>query len=83
MPINKGYLTAGRDSKSDECLTPRYAVLPIVKYLKQKNYKNILCPFDKNDSWYVRVLADNNFKVKFSHIENKDFFTYKKTIYVI
>ena len=32
--LNVGYLTANRDAESDECLTPRYAVSPIVKYLK-------------------------------------------------
>lgn len=76
MSLNKGYLTAGRDAKSDECLTPRYAVEPIVKYLKAKNFKKILCPFDKQDSWYVRVLSSNGFDVVFSHIETKDFFAY-------
>lgn len=74
--LNVGYLTANRDAESDECLTPRYAVLPIVKYLKIKGYNNILCPFDKQDSWYVRVLQSNGFNVKYSHIETKNFFTY-------
>ena len=76
MPMNVGYLTAGRTEESDEWLTPRYAVEPLVKYLKAKNYKNILCPFDKVDSWYVRVLKKNGFSVKFSHKETKDFFEY-------
>jgi hypothetical protein len=77
MGMNVGYLTAGRDAMSDECLTPRYAVTPIVKYLKLKGYKNILCPFDKDDSFYVRVLKDNGFNVQNSHLENRDFFDIK------
>lgn len=39
--MNIGYLTANRDAESDEYLTPRYAVLPIIKYLKMKGYNNI------------------------------------------
>lgn len=74
MAINVGYLTAGRDSASDECLTPRYAVTPIIKYLKDKGYENILCPFDKANSFYVRELSSNGFKVAYSHKDEVDFF---------
>ena len=56
MGMNTGYLTAGRGKESDECLTPRYGVLPIVKHLRNRGYKKILCPFDKSDSMFVRVL---------------------------
>lgn len=77
MGMNTGYLTAGRGPESDECLTPRYAVLPIVKYLKAKGFKTIWCPFDTADSFYVRVLQSEGFKVIFSHIDvNYDFFKY-------
>lgn len=76
MPMNVGYLTAGRSAESDEVLTPRYAVQPIVKYLKAKNYKKILCPFDKADSQYVRVLKANGFDVNWSHINTTSWFTY-------
>ena len=31
MGLNKGYLTAGRTAESDEYLTPRYVVEPIIK----------------------------------------------------
>lgn len=76
---NNQYLNAGRNEESDECLTPRYAVEPIVKYLKAKGYKNILCPFDKEDSHFVRVLQREGFSVTYSHImRRKDFFTYAK-----
>ena len=36
---NNQYLNAGRNEESDECLTPRYAVEPVVKYLKAKDIK--------------------------------------------
>lgn len=74
MPINKGYLTAGRGYESDECLTPRYAVTPIIKYLEDRDYSNILCPFDKDDSFYVRELKFLGFNVTNSHLETMDFF---------
>ena len=72
--MNVGYLTAGRGPESDECLTPRYAVTPIIKHLKNRGYKTILCPFDKEDSFYVRELSANGFKVYHSHIDTVDFF---------
>lgn len=70
MPMNKGYLTSGRNAESDECLTPRYVVEPIVKYLKAKNFETIWCPFDLEHSLYVRILKENGFKVIHTHIEN-------------
>ena len=74
--MNVRYLTAGRNSESDECLTPRCAVLPIVKYLKQKGFKKIWCPFDLEDSMYVRVLKSADFDVIYTHknVSDGDFF---------
>lgn len=74
--MNVGYLTASRDSQSDECLTPRCAVLPIIKYLKRAGFQCIWCPFDKEDSMYVRVLSENGFDVVYTHkdVEDGDFF---------
>jgi hypothetical protein len=79
MGLNKGYLTVSRDAYSDEWLTPRYAVEPIMKYLNQKGYRNIWCPFDKSHSQYVRVLRKNDFDVTCSHKDHDDgdFFTIK------
>ena len=48
--INKGYLTCDRTTTGDEVLTPRYAVYPIIHYLKEKCFCEILCPFDKYNS---------------------------------
>lgn len=63
MAINKGYLTCDKTAEGDEVITPRYAVEPIVKYIKDKGYKTIWCPFDKEHSQYVRVLQRECFEV--------------------
>jgi len=74
--MNKAYLKSSSAPGSDECLTPRYGVLPIVKHLKAKGYKRIWCPFDKRDSMFVRVLQSEGFIVAYTHIEGGwDFLT--------
>lgn len=77
MAQNKGYLTAGNSRSSDETLTLRYAVEPIVKYLKEKAYKKILCPFSLYHSKYVEVLRENEFEVIYNDGE-MDFFNLTK-----
>ena len=64
---NNAYLKSGRNEGSDGCLTPRYVIEPILKYLKAKNYKKIWCPFDLEHSLYVRVLKENGFDVINTH----------------
>lgn len=56
MGINKGYLKADRSAISDEQFTPRYAILPLLKYLKPNS--TIWCPFDKADSAFVKVFKE-------------------------
>ena len=61
---------------NDECMTLGYAVEPIIKYIP-KNWV-VWCPFDKEDSEFVKHLKTNGIKVIFSHIENgQDFYTYE------
>lgn len=80
MALNIGYLTAKTDKKSDEVYTPRFAVLPIIKYLKQKGYKKIWCPFDTLDSNYFTTLNAHDFDVIVSHIDTgENFFEYEPT----
>jgi len=62
------------NSGNDEFYTPKYAVKPIIKYLKAKNFKNIWCPFDTKDSWFVKLLQAEAFNVFNSHIENNENF---------
>ena len=42
---------------SDEKYTPRYAVLPIIKYLSQK--ARVWCPFDTEHSEFVLALKEH------------------------
>jgi len=75
MGLNIGYLTSSSDKESDECLTPRYGVYPIVKHLQAKGYKKIWCPFDQSNSNFVKVLKSNGFIVNNSSLLNgRDFF---------
>lgn len=61
---------------NDECYTPRYGVLPIIKYLPENSV--VWCPFDTEESEFVKVLRENNFSVIASHISNGyDFYTYQ------
>lgn len=62
-------------NKNDEWYTPREAVLPILKYLKQSS--TIWCPFDTEESEYVKVLQQAGHNVIYTHIINgEDFFDY-------
>lgn len=59
--------------KNDEYKTPAYAVYPIMKRLKEGGV--VWCPFDKEDSQYVKVLSAHGFHVIYSHIKTgQDFF---------
>lgn len=61
-------------NKNDEYYTPEYAVEPIIKYIKSGS--TIWCPFDTEDSNYVRTFQSNGFDVVYGHISTgQDFFT--------
>ena len=61
---------------NDECMTLDYGVAPILKYLPKD--KVIWCPFDKEDSEFVRQLKQGGYNVVYSHIEKgQDFYTYE------
>jgi hypothetical protein len=58
---------------NDEWYTPKYAVKPILPYLKPKS--RILCPFDTEESFFVQVFRTAGHKVTATHISNgQDFF---------
>lgn len=68
--------------KNDECYTPRYGVIPIIKYIPKNSV--IWCPFDTKQSEFVKVLKENGFKVINSHIENgEDFYTFEPKVWDI
>jgi len=64
-----------KQSKTDEWYTTEDSVDMITPYLVRGGYKSILCPFDKQESNFVKVLSEQGFDVTYSHIETgTDFF---------
>ncbi len=64
-------------SQNDEHYTPEYAIRPIMKYLDKDKIKTIWCPFDTEDSLFVKIFRNEGFEVIATHIENnQDFFGY-------
>lgn len=61
-------------SINDECYTPDYAVFPLLKYLERFKGKTIWCPFDTDESEYVKILTANGHKVIYSHKDSGDNF---------
>ena len=54
---------------NDECMTPDYGVVPILKYIPQDAI--IWCPFDKEDSEFVKQIREMG--------NGQDFYTYEPT----
>lgn len=60
-------------SGNDEFYTPRYAIEPILKYVEKG--KTVWCPFDTEDSLFVKMLNENGNKVINTHLsKGQDFF---------
>lgn len=77
MALNRGYLTAKTDKQSDEVYTPQYAVKPLLHFLPQYPI-TIWCPFDTEDSEYVKLFKEYGYKVIATHIDNgQNFFEYE------
>lgn len=63
--------TAG--SGNDEFYTPKYAVDPIIKYLKPNS--KVWCPFDTKESLFVKRLREEGHSVVATHLsQGEDFF---------
>lgn len=61
---------------NDECMTPRYAVEPIVKYIPRG--ARVWCPFDQVSSEFPSVLHKAGFDVTISHIaDGQDYYVYE------
>jgi len=63
---------AKKSSGCDEWYTPEYAIYPIIKYISKDS--TIWCPFDKEESNFVKILTKENFKVIHTHIDTGDDF---------
>jgi type I restriction-modification system DNA methylase subunit len=62
-------------NEQDEYYTPRILVKPIIKYIQKGS--TVWCPFDTEESEFVKLIKENGNKVIFSHIKyNQDFFNY-------
>ena len=63
------------NGNNNECYTPVYGIKPILKYIPANAV--VWCPFDTNESEFVKQISKTN-KVVFSHINNgQDFFEYE------
>jgi hypothetical protein len=63
-------------NENDEFYTPIYAIKPLLKYLKAES--NIWCPFDLNESNYVKILSSEGHNVLNTHIDTgHNFFNYE------
>ena len=57
----------------DELYTPRYAVLPLVKYVSKQ--LKIVLPFDSKESEYYKVFNELGYNITCLHLKNgEDFF---------
>lgn len=56
--------------KNDECYTPAYAVRPLLPYLERFKGRTIWCPFDTNESEFIRVLRGAGYTVVHQHIDD-------------
>ena len=52
--------------RNDECYTPAYGVAPIIKYIPKNAV--VWCPFDTDDSEFVKQITANGNRVIASHI---------------
>ena len=76
--INSFSLAIKESKHGDEYYTPRYAVCVIEPFLKNK-FKHIWCPFDTEQSEFVKVFHENRYDVTYGHIATgQDFFAYEK-----
>ena len=57
---------------NDECYTPDYGVEPILKYIPEG--ATVWCPFDTEESEFVKQISKQN-EIVYSHIiTGRDFF---------
>lgn len=63
----------------DEYYSPQNVVDMIVPHVVKRDFKTIWCPFDKQDSLFVKTFQELNFDVVYGHIDTgQDFFDFKE-----
>lgn len=76
MGLNKGVISANRESSGDECYTPYYAVEPLLEFIPQGGV--IWCAFDEEWSAFYNTFKDKGYNVVRSSLkEGQDFFEYE------
>ena len=64
------------EGNNDECYTLDYCIYPILEFISSD--KIIWCPFDEENSEFVRIFRENGNKVIYSHInQGKDFYKWE------
>jgi hypothetical protein len=72
--MNSGKILYSK-GKNDECFTPYCAVHPILEFIPKD--ATVWCPFDTEESMFVKAISKTN-KVVYSHINaGQDFFEYE------
>ena len=67
-------------SGNDEFYTPVYAIEPLLKYIPSNS--KVWCPFDTENSNFVKELRKHGCEVILSHLETgQDFFVYEPESY--
>lgn len=62
-------------SSNDEFYTPAYAIEPLIKHISNPSAERVWCPFDTEDSLFVKMLTDAGCTVVNTHLETgHDFF---------
>lgn len=68
--------------KNDECYTPKYGVEPLKEFITPFIGKTCWCPFDKENSAFVKLLSSWGVKVLYGHIDyGNDFYKYEPENY--
>lgn len=64
--------------ESDERYTPEYGVLPLLEFMNSFEKKIIWCPFDKEESEFVKVFKAEGYNVVYSHLDyGQNFYSYE------
>lgn len=64
--------------KNDECYTYRYGVEPLIEFMEPFKERIIWCPFDTEESEFVKVFKEHGYNVINSHIsKGQDFYKYE------
>ena len=73
MKKMSSWLNTSSFNEKDEYYTPRILVEPILEFIPKNS--TIWCPFDTEESEFVKVLSENGHRVIYSHIWlGQDFF---------